>query len=62
MTNWANVLVVVYYVFFTTIAEWFTDEPATPTGVGCEEVKRANNCCVFYNVWHDSLDFTMELV
>ena len=49
-------------VFFTTIAKWPPQRTTTPTRVGGEEVYEADKCCVFYNIWHDSLDFTIELI
>ena len=49
-------------VIFTTIAENVPGSSATPTGVRSDEVKKSWNCCIFYNIWHDSLDFTMYMV
>ena len=35
---WAKVLMFKHNVFFTTIANWFSDKPATSTGVRREKV------------------------
>ena len=62
MANWTKILMVSNYVFFTTITKNFTDAAATPTGVGCEEAKKARHCCIFYNIWHNFLDFIILVV
>ena len=59
---WANGLMMVFDVIFTTIAQNATNLAATPTGVGYKKVKKARERCVFYIIWHDSLDFTMIFI
>ena len=49
-------------VIFTAVAKRGPDTPATPTRVGHEEVKKAGKCCIFYNIWHNLLDFTTKLI
>ena len=49
-------------VIFTAVAKCSSDTPTTPTRVGCDEVKKAGKCCIFYNICHDSLDFTTDLL
>lgn len=60
--NGADILVVLNDVIFTTVAEWATDTAATSTRVGRKEAEKAGKCCIFYNIWHDSLDFITELI
>ena len=57
-TIWANLKLASDDVIFTTIAQNATNLAATPTGVGCKKVNKARERCVFYIIWHDSLDFT----
>ena len=49
-------------VIFTTFTKRLTDTATTPTRERCEEFERCPECCIFYNVWHNPLDFTMVLV
>ena len=59
---WTNIIIVSHNVIFTTITYNMTNLAATPTGVGREKVQKAGECCIFYNIWHDSLDFTTAFI
>ena len=58
----ADIFTLHYYVIFTTFAQCGTEATATPTGVGYEQVHEAYECCIIYNIWHNSLDFSMEML
>ena len=56
------VLMLRYYVIFTTLAKNVPQLSATPTVVRRNEVEWASECCIFYINWHITLDFTIKLV
>ena len=62
LANRTNINILLTYVIFTTITKNGPSSSTTPTGVRRDEVKKSRNCCIFYNIWHDSLDFTMYMV
>ncbi len=62
LTIWANIYMFFYHVFFTTVAKDVSQLSTTPTRVGCKQVQWVQYCCNFYNIWHNSLDFTINVM